>query len=97
MTMGEGATAGQDQPLRDDYRKLANLPTSDNITHLMDEDQWVKSNLLLRQGETEAKVAEQVGVKTSVVIMVSNARRCLEKYGGDAEALRRCFDGDESS
>jgi hypothetical protein len=97
MTVGEGATAGQDQPLRDDYRKLADLPISNNVTHLLDEDKWVESNRLLRQGQTEAEVAEQVEVNNSVVIMVSNARRCLERYRGNPEALRRCLDGDESS
>lgn len=97
MTTGEGATAGQEQPLRDDYRKLANLPTSNNLTRLLNEDQWVELNLLLGRGQTEVEVARQVRVKNHVVILASNARRCLERYKGNPEALRRCLDGNDSS
>lgn len=96
MTIGEGAAAGSEQRFRDDYRKLANLPTSITVTHLLSENQWVTCNLLLSQRATEAEVAVQVGVDRSVIIMVSNARRCLEKYSSDPEKLRKCFDGAES-
>lgn len=93
MTIGEGAAAvGPEQRFRDNYRKLASLPTSITVTHLLSEDQWVTCNLLLSQKATEAEVAVQVGIDRSVIIMVRGARRCLEKYGSDPEQLRKCFD-----
>jgi hypothetical protein len=97
MTTGSDAQAGRDQELRDDYRKLAGLGTPHPVTRRLSEDQWVESNLLLDQGLTEADVAEREGVSSSVIIMMSNARRCLELHKWDPEALKQCLDAAKSS
>lgn len=97
MTTGTGAEAGRDEEIRDDYQKLAGLPTSHPITRHLNEGQWVEVNLLLDQRLAELEVAERVGIDPAVIAMVSSARRCLQQYRWNPEELKRCLDGARSS
>jgi hypothetical protein len=94
--MNGSAQAGRNEELRDDYRRLARPPISYAVTTLLSEDQWVESNLLLDQGRSESEVERQVGVPRSAMLMMSNARRCLEEHDGNTEALAQCLDADKS-
>ena len=59
----------------------------------VNEDKWVRINLLLDQGHSEMETAKRMGLNVSVVALIKNPRRCLELYEGDPEALRKCIEG----
>jgi hypothetical protein len=63
------------------------------IARLLEEDQWVTCNLLLDEGVDAQAVSARVGTSTEVVVELQGARRCLDLYGGDTDALRRCLQG----
>lgn len=92
-----GTPAGRGEELREGYRRLSRPPINHVITTLMDEGQWLESNLLLDDDLPAEEVARRVGIQPEVITMMRNPRRCLDQHDGDTEALARCLDASKSS
>jgi hypothetical protein len=96
------STPGQDEPtylgltepeLRVAYTRLSSIRAA-VVPGILDEDQWVRSNILLDQGLGSDEVASRVGVTEYAILQVTSPRRCLALHNGDTEALRRCLEGE---
>lgn len=96
------STSGQDEPgylglteseLRAAYTRLSSISEA-VVPRILDEDQWVRSNILLDEGLAANEVASRVGVTEYAILQVTSPRRCLALHNGDTEALRRCLQGE---
>jgi hypothetical protein len=99
------STPGQDEPghlglteseLRAAYTRLSSIREA-VVPRILDEDQWVRSNILLDEGLGANEVANRVGVTEYAILQVTSPRRCLAIHNGDTEALRRCLEGEASA
>jgi hypothetical protein len=75
------------------YSVLSQIPSFGPVSRDVNEDKWVRVNLLLDQGHSETETAKRMDLNVSVVALIKNPRRCLELYEGDPEALRKCIEG----
>ena len=99
------STSDQDEPrslglteseLRAAYTRLSSLSEA-VVPRILDEDQWVRSNILLDEGLGPDEVASRLGVTEYAIRLVTSPRRCLALHNGDTEALRRCLQGEASA
>lgn len=77
---------------RANYSMLSGPGFRHPITKAVSEKQWVEVNVLLDRRVSNSDVAAKMDLDVAIVDMIANPRRCIEKYSGDKDAIKKCLE-----